>query len=74
MKTLQIMLKKLFEMSNNLAERQLSIGKSKKVIGSMKNELSGRIMTEFVRLETKTYSYLIDDDSGDKKGKGTKHV
>ena len=29
-------------------------------------------MTEFVGLRPKTYSYLIDDCSGDKKAKGTK--
>ena len=29
-------------------------------------------MTKFVRLRAKTYSYLIDDDSKDKKAKGTR--
>ena len=29
-------------------------------------------MTKFVRLKAKTYSYLIDDGSEDKKAKGTK--
>ena len=38
----------------------------------MKDELGGKIMTEFVGLRTKTYSYLIDNGSGDKKAKGTK--
>ena len=38
----------------------------------MKGELGGKIITEFVGLRPKTYSYLIDDDSGDKKAKGTK--
>ena len=31
-------------------------------------------MTKFVGLRTKTYKYLIDDDSEDKKVKGTKKV
>ena len=35
-------------------------------------ETGGNIMTKFVVLRGKTYSYLIDDDSGDKKVKGTK--
>ena len=38
----------------------------------MKDELGGRIMTKFVGLRAKTYSYLIDDGSEDKKAKGTK--
>ena len=31
-------------------------------------------MTKFVGLRTKTYKYLLDDDSEDKKVKGTKKV
>ena len=53
-------------------DRSLSKGKSKKVIGLMKDELGGKIMTKFVGLGAKTYNYLIDDSSGDKKAKGTK--
>ena len=37
----------------------------------MKDELGGKIMTTFVGLRAKTYSYLIDDGSEDKKAKGT---
>ena len=44
----------------------------KKMIGLMKDELGGKIMTEFVALRPKTYSYLTDDFKEDKKTKGTK--
>ena len=36
----------------------------------MKDELGGKIMTEFVALRPKTYSYLTDDCKEDKKAKG----
>ena len=54
--------------SNN---RPLPIGKNKKVIGLMKDELSGGIMKEFVALRAKMYSYN-DDKSELKKCKGIK--
>ena len=38
----------------------------------MKDELAGKIITEFVTLRPKTYSYLTDDCKEDKKAKGTK--
>ena len=38
----------------------------------MKDELGGRIITEFVALRPKTYSYLTDDCKENKRAKGTK--
>ena len=63
---------KRFDMSNYEVNRPLSTGKDKKVIGSMKDELGEKIITEFVTLRPKTYSYLTDDCKEDKKAKGTK--
>ena len=38
----------------------------------MKDELGGKMITEFLPLRPKTYSYLTDDCKEDKKAKGTK--
>ena len=42
--------KKRFDTSNYEVNRPLPTGKNKKVIGLMKDELGGQIMTEFVAL------------------------
>ena len=61
-----------FDSSNYEVNRPLPMGKNKTVIGLMKDELGGKIITEFVTLRPKTYSYITDDDKEDKKAKGTK--
>ena len=63
---------KRFDTSNYEVNRPLPTGKNKKVIGLMKDELSGKTITEFVTLRPKTYSYLTEDGKEDKKAKGTK--
>ena len=65
-------LEKRFDTSNYECDRPLPTGKNKKVIGLMKDELGGRIITEFAALRPKTYSNLTDDCKEDKKAKGTK--
>ena len=52
--------------------RPLPISLNKKVIGLMKDELRGKIMTEFVALRPKMYSYKKLDGLEDKKCKGIK--
>ena len=61
-----------FATSNYEVNRPLPTGKNKKDIGLMKDELGGKIITEFVTLRPKTYSFLTDDGKEDKKAKGTK--
>ena len=61
-----------FDTSSYELDRPSPKGKNKKVIGIMKDELGRKIMKEFVRLRAKTYSYLIDDGSEDKKTKRQK--
>ena len=52
-------------------KRPLPIGKKKKVIDLFKDELGGKIMTEFLALRAKAYAYLIKDDTEHKKAKET---
>ena len=63
---------KWFDTSNYIIDRPLPMGKNKKVLCRSKDELGGRIMTEFVGLRPKIYFFLIDDFQEKKKNKGTK--
>ena len=62
-----------FDTSNYEVKRSLPTGNNKKVIGLMKDELGGKIITEFVTLRPKTSLFLTDDGKEDKKAKGTKN-
>ena len=66
---------------NKNDNRPLEIGKNKKVLGKLWDEIGGKIMTKFVALRAKTYSFLIDEYTDEdyeknkivnKKAKGTK--
>ena len=56
-----------FDTSGYCPNRPLPVGLNKKVIGLMKDELGGKIMTEFVALRPKLYSYKKLDGLEDKK-------
>ena len=62
---------KRFDTSNYKCDyRPLPTGNNKKIIGLMKDELGGKIMTESVALKC----YVMDDGNTTKKAKGTKNV
>ena len=58
-----------FNTSCYIPDRPLPIGINKKVIGLMKDELGGKIMTEFITLRPTLYSYKKLDGEEDKKCK-----
>ena len=64
-------IKDRFETSSYNPHRPLPVGLNKKVIGLMKDELGGEIMTEFVTLRPKMYAYKTGE-SESKKCKGIK--
>ena len=61
-----------FDTSNYIHDRPSPIGVNKNVLGLMKDELGGGIITEFVALRPKAYSYKTEDNIELKKAKGTK--
>ena len=60
-----------FDTSGYEPGRPLPIGRNKKVIGLMKDELGGKIMKECISLRPKMYSYRVGGDEP-KKCKGIK--
>ena len=64
--------KKRFDTSNYSFDRPLLMGINKNVIGLMKDELGVDIITEFVALRPKAYSYITNYFIEMKKAKGTK--
>ena len=60
-----------FDTNGHEPDRLLPIGKNKKVIGLMKDELGEEIMKEFISLRSKMYCYRVEE-SEPKKCKGIK--
>ena len=64
--------KERFNTSGFTEPRPLPMGENNKVIGLMKDELGGKIMTEFVALRPKSYAYRKLGNRVDRKCKGIK--
>ena len=60
-----------FDTSGYVSDKPLPVGRNKKVIGLMKDEIGGGIMREFVALRPKMYVYKVGD-SEHKRCKGIK--
>ena len=65
---------KRFDTSSFEIGRPLPLGKNKKVIALIKDEVGAQIMKDLVGLRAKIYSYLKENIDEDKKAKGTKSV
>ena len=63
-----------FDTSNYEVNRPLPMGKNKKVIGLMKDELGGKAIVEFATLRPKTYSFLTDMAKKIKRPKEQRNV
>ena len=65
---------KWFDTSNYSKDinRPLEKGKNKKVIDKFKDELGGKVISEFCAVRAKTYAYRLDDGFEEEKAKGTK--
>ena len=61
-----------FDMSGYVPDRPLPVGKNKKIIRLMKDELGRGIMKEFITLRPKMYAYKVGS-SESKKCKGIKN-
>ena len=67
-------LEKRFDTSDYEVDRPLSKGMNKKVIGLMKGELEGKIITGCFARRPKAYSHLMDNSNEYKKLKEQKSV
>ena len=66
--------KKMFDFSNYSTKSKYYDNSNKLVVGKMKDETVGVAIEEFIRLKPKMYSYLVDDNSEQKKAKSIKKL
>lgn len=64
--------KHLFDNSDYSSESQFSNQANGNVIGKFKDEAGGKVITEFIGLKSKMYSYIKDDGCNSKTAKGVK--
>ena len=64
--------KELFDNSDYAKGSPYEFQENKKVIGKFKDESCGKIISEFVGLRSKMYSYIMEDGKGGMTAKGIK--
>ena len=62
----------VYDTSNYDPKNPLYSTTNKEVVGKFKDELGGKVITEFVGLHLKMYSYTTDEGKGSKRAKGVK--
>ena len=62
--------KEMFNLSNYSTKSKYYDNSNKLVVAKMKDEIAGVAIEEFVRLKPNMYSYLVDNNSEHKNGKG----
>ena len=60
----------MFDFSNYSAKSNYCDDSNKLVVGEIKDETAGLGIEEFIGLKPDMYSFLVDDSSEHKKGKG----
>ena len=62
--------KDLFDFSDYSKDSRFFDDTNKKVIGKMKDEMAGKVITEFAGLKSKIYSLITADNKGKSRAKG----
>ena len=70
LKVITVTDKEMFDFSDYLTKLKYYDSLNKLVFGKVKRETAGVAIKEFVRLNLKMYSYLVNENSDHKKAKG----